>query len=448
MAKPTPHRRPLRSRFGRVLRVLAGWQPLTGRGVWVAMLAVLALWPFGFGSLDLVLFVLGITGLVLVVVCTVTVVALAIWVRRRLATRRSDVQRFQAGVPVRTGFRAPEIDRLPLVRLLWTWRHPTEVEVRLKPLRKKLVEEVVARRRTIADHIERRFVVEDVFGLTRIAWHATEPAVAVIAPDPGLLTHAPVVQALASAEGLPHPSGAPEGDRMDIRRYVPGDSIRHLMWKTYARTRQLNVRVPERSVDRSRRVVAYLLTGEGDEPAAAAARVALESGALGEQWLFGADGTDTPTDELDEALTAIARSGSVEAASDRNGLASFLPQIANQGEVSCVVFAPARQGAWAERALAAARGFGGSFSFVLGTDGVDRRDETPAWRRWLVAEPPLEGADASELNNLLSTLASAGGRTVVVDRRSGRSWGDGHRRAVDARSVRRADTPPIKERIA
>ena len=69
-----------------------------------------------------------------------------------------------------------------------------------------------------------------------------------------------------------------------------GDSVKNIIWKVYARSRQLNVRLPEHSVFQSKKTLAFLLTSENDEAAAAVARVALQSGALGEDWAFGADG--------------------------------------------------------------------------------------------------------------------------------------------------------------
>ena len=84
--------------------------------------------------------------------------------------------------------------------------------------------------------------------------------------------------------------------------------MRDILWKNYARNRQLNVRLRERSVAHGQRILAYLLSGPDDEAAAAAARAALESGAFGDDWQFSADGTETPCGELDAALRAVARS--------------------------------------------------------------------------------------------------------------------------------------------
>ena len=90
-------------------------------------------------------------------------------------------------------------------------------------------------------------------------------------------------------DGLPDNGGRPDGDRMEIRPYTPGDSVRDIMWKGFARNRQLNVRLPERSVAFDDKACAYLVSGVGDEAASALARLTLECGLLGDDWRFGAD---------------------------------------------------------------------------------------------------------------------------------------------------------------
>lgn len=404
--------------------------PPTARGLLVAGFSALALWPFGFGSLDLVLFVVGLAGLVLVLLACLLAAATALVLRRRLRRRSTEPQRLETGSRIRTGFRVPALRRLPLLRLRWRWEEPAGVDVRLRRRGDELVEDVIARRRFDAKAIRRRFEVYDVFGLTRVALSRSEPVAVLALPNPGRLRSMPVVQSISAAEGMPHPSGTPEGDRMEIRRYAPGDSIRHIMWKTFARTRELNVRLPEKSVERARKTVAYLVTGPQDEPAAAAARVALESGALGDSWLFGTDGLEEPTAELDAALRAIARSGG--RAGRPSGLAAFLERIRRQGEIHCVVFAPALPGAWTEEALAALTAFPGALSFVLATDGVIQARPMPLWRRLLYEPHEEEGIPAEQLTRLVRTLAGAGCSTVVVDRRSGRSFGRSYHQTLGA----------------
>lgn len=224
---------------------------------------------------------------------------------------------------------------------------------------------------------------------------------------------------------------------MEIRRYVPGDSVRHILWKTFARTRQLNVRIPEKSIDPGRRTVAYLASGADDEAAAAAARVALESGALGDNWIFGADGSTRPVASLGEALETIARSGSWrdlaagdgagadDAATPGAGLAAFLAHPEVRGERHCIVFASARDGAWRRAVLDAGRRFDGSLSFVLATDGIANDEPAPWWRRLLFLLPDVSGTPRHELSKVIASLGSAGWQTTVVDRSDGRSHGGG-----------------------
>lgn len=408
----------------RVLRRIVDLVPPTSRGFLVLGLAAIALLPFGFADLDLVLFVMGLVGLLLTGVSWLLVAGSAWWAARRLRPKPGVGLDLVTRSRIATGFDAPALASWPLVRFGWDWLEPAAVTVLPRERDGRLIEEVVAERRTIASAVRRRFQVEDVFGLARIRWTIDTPSHIVVLPDPGRLDSMPVVQSLATSDGLPHPSGAPEGDRMEIRRYVPGDSVRHILWKTYARTRELNVRLPERSVDRSQRTVAYLLAGPEDEASAAAARVALERGALGDAWLFGADGSETPTSELDEALLAIARSGR-----DRNaeptgaGLERFLEEVAKTGEAHCVVFAPVADGKWILEAVRARAGFAGGLSLVFGTDGVARDTAEPTWQRMLLTPQAVTGTPADRLAKVVRAASAAGATTLVVDRLSGRSYG-------------------------
>ena len=433
---------PLLSTLNRLLRRIGDRIPLTWRGVLVATFSGLALSRMGYGSLDLLVFVIGIAGLVLVGLAMVTTLLAALRLRDRLRDARSETLHLEAGSRIRTGFAIPSLGRWPLVQVAWHWLSPHGVECKPRRRGTELLEEVVAHRRCEVEGIRRRFEIFDAFGLSRLAWERDEASPVTVLPDVGRLRRTAIVQSVVAAEGLPHPAGTPDGDRMEIRRYVPGDSVRFILWKTFARTRQLNVRVPEKSIDPGKRTVAYLLTGPGDEAAAAAARVALESGALGERWLFGADGAVEPVDSLADALAAIARSGSVgdrngshhggtgrgstgQNGTDQNdevaGLARFLAHPEVRDERHCIVFASSQDGSWRVHALDTGQRFGGSLSFVLGTDGIDRSEAPSLWRRWLLAPKSSDGTSAVELSKVLAALGSAGWPATVVDRRDGRS---------------------------
>ena len=434
--------------FRFVRGMLRDYVPPTLRGWLLAALCAAALWHWGFRSLDLVVFVFGVAGVVLFALSTLVIGASAIWLRRRSGAARRTLQTLEAGTLLETGFRLPALARVPLVKVEWTWLHPEAVEVRQVLDEDGTLREVaVARRRCRVQKVTRRLTVRCAFGLSRVSWRSAEPADLTILPEVGRLGSMEVLQSISSAEGLPHPSGRPEGDRMEIRRYVPGDSVRHILWKTYARTRTLHVRTPERAVDRSERTIAYLLTGPGDEPAAAAARVALERGLLGETWLLGCDGSDTPTDRLDEALPMIAASGSYRRPSDADpsaGLLRFLESPEVMGERHVVIFAPAlpdssaegsaassseRLPTWTAPTTGALQRLGMSADLVLGTDGVRKRGPMPLWQRLLWADPDDGGAVSSQdLERLLNHLTRSGYGALLVDRSSGRAHGGTRRR--------------------
>src|SRR5205814_5321723 len=97
---------------------------------------------------------------------------------------------------------------------------------------------------------------------------------------------------LAAGDDEAHPLGQPVGDRIEMRPYVPGDSPRTIAWKIYGRTGKLVVRAPERARIVSPRGCAYQVAGPHDESTAAVARAVLERGFLGQEWRFGADGSE------------------------------------------------------------------------------------------------------------------------------------------------------------
>jgi uncharacterized protein (DUF58 family) len=400
---------------------------VTPRGLLVGALCAGSLRVYGYGSLDLVVFALAVSGLALLALAVALVSAGAFTLRR---ADRSEPARFasrlEADRPIATGFSLPALGRVPLATLDWSWRSPSEVHCRVRVEAGRAREEVTPARRCEAASVRRRLRVGDVFGLARIAWERPAAASFVVLPAIRGLRRLTWLQALASGEGIPHPAGRPEGDRMEMRRYVPGDSVRHILWKAFARSRQLEVRMPERSVHRARRTLAYLLAGPDDEAAAAAARVALESSALGEAWLFGADGTEAPTDRLDAALRAIARSAGVhEAGGDPlRGLRRFLASARADGATHCVVFAPASRLDGASALAAAARAGGARATLVFAVDGLrDGSPRRPLLQRIFFAEPAPAGAPVALLAAQLQRLAAPATTALVVDRATGRVVG-------------------------
>ncbi len=416
------------------LRRAADRLPPTPLGICVALLSALAMIGFGFRQLDLVLLVIGLAGTGIAWLCA-ALVALAAWRLRRDARahpgRAPMLAWTETGRKVETGFSLPGFEHWPLIQVGCAWIEPPGFELELRWDGARQAEFARAGLRCEATQLRRRFEVKDLLGLAAVAFELDSEARLQVLPDRGSLTQSPRVTAFADADLLPHPHGAPEGDRMEIRRYAPGDSVRDVLWKHFARSGALHVRRPERAVDRSQRLVGYLVTGPEDEPAAAAARVALETGALGPGWVFGTDGEDPPERELGAALRLIARSGG--RSGEGAGLARFLSRVATDAQVHCVVFAPAREGAWLEHLEAASWGRRERLSLLLASDGAPRGGEPErGLGRWFLARQAPRGLAAGQLDALLSRLRAQGIQASWVDRASGRVQGFGAGRLAGA----------------
>ena len=210
-----------------------------------------------------------------------------------------------------------------------------------------------------------------------------------------------------------------------MRRYGPSDPMKRVLWRTYARSRTLMVRTPERAVSPSHRTLVYLVAGEGDEPAASLARMVLESGLLGAEWRFGADGGDGVAGDPQGALELIVRS---RRARDRGGadLGRFLAQSERFGAGRMLVFAPARSGEWVEPVAAELARLGRSVEVVLGSDGLAASPPGGGFGRRLqqLLLRPAAGeraaAQPAALERVVRRLAAAGAEVTIVDRRSGR----------------------------
>jgi uncharacterized protein DUF58 len=408
--------------------------PLTALGVLALLMGWEAAREFGTRRQDLILYVAGWGLLGLGALATLLVIGTAVALRLgwRARPRPHDgLERVEAGAIVHTGFSLPSLSWLPFVSLRWEWLEPSEVRVRATPRGGRLREAVVHGERGEQDRTVRRLVVEDVLGLSRLALRLVEPGARVVLPARGRPPTAPLLHALAGGDAVSYPLGPPDGDLVEMRRYAPGDPMKRVLWKTFARTRTLMVRVPERAVSPTRRTISYLVAGDGDEAPASIARMALENDTLGPEWRFGADGSTEDACRLAEALPLIVRSRS---ARDHGGegLGAFLERAADFGAGRCVIFAPGRPGPWLAVAAAALRRRAGRVEVIVGVDGVRDPAAEPRLRRWLFRRE--EGTDRAvpcrELDEVTHRLGAAGAAVMVVDRASGRV----HRQAMRRRA--------------
>jgi len=155
---------------------------------------------------------------------------------------------------------------IPCLSIDWTWEDAfaPRVETRLERRGGRLGETVRPLRRGQLDGVTRKVTVGDVLGIASITWRVRDPVPVSIAPWRGMMDSVEVWTRMTSGDGESNPTGEPVGDYIEMRRYSPGDSPKLLLWKVYARTRKLLVRVPERAVTPQPRTCAYLVPGPHD----------------------------------------------------------------------------------------------------------------------------------------------------------------------------------------
>jgi hypothetical protein len=327
----------------------------------------------------------------------------------------------EAGVPFRTGYGLGWAAWNPLVRIDIQWRSPSIATAEFVAEHAKLVEQVVAEVRGTAESVVRRFIVADVLHLSRVRFDRSQAGPVTILPARGPLARPDVLPQLVSGEQLGHPSGRPEGDLIEMRRYAPGDPLKLVLWKLYGRTGRLLVRTPERAVSPSEAMLAYFVAGAADEASAGVARSLIETGALGTHVTFGADGAPATTRAPGEGVNQVVRS--VEARNQSGaGLAAFLDQGEAKGVRACILFVPSRPGPWLDRVAAALAGRPGPVRVLVGVDGLRPAPGRAGLHGLLVRR----GANQAEVMDLVSATAgrleSAGAIVRVVDRVSGRAF--------------------------
>lgn len=395
-------------------------------GAAIGIVAVVALFSFGFEKLDLVLLVLGYGGMALLALCVLAVGVSALGLRLSLrnGVRPLNTSTLETGRSLPTGFSLPSLWWFPLVQVRWRWVLPERAEISTTSRRGRLEERVLLGRRGIFDRVVRRIVVQDAFGLSRVAFSMEQEGAIEVLPHLGGIRRLPVLTSLTGGDEYPHPMGIEDGDRVELRRYVPGDSARFIHWKVFGRTRKLMVRVPERALSRARRTVAYLMAGPHDEAPAAAARAAIEEGALGTDWQFGADGAPEATSDVQEAVHKVMMSSEYDGPTGA-GLSRFLAEVNPRGPAALVVFAPPTMGVWLDEMRILGMRRYGHVRVVIAVDAVREPADRRGWRRLLMTPATSPGVARDELERVGRALSELRCEVVIIDRVSGRIVGDG-----------------------
>jgi hypothetical protein len=429
--------------FGRVWRrffrrgtlAIIGLFPFTRTGVAFLALFATAMWVYGVLVRDLVLLVAGLGGgLVLLALLLCTLLSAAItYVRTRKATTPGELD-LDTGIPQPTGYRLRRPRWIPFAVVDWQWVNDgggeTAARVELEPDGADIVEMASPARRCIVQRVVRRFSIRDLFGLTEISWRRTEQVMLRVLPYRGMLSQMPPPAGMAEGDDLSDPYAEPKGDRVEMRQYAPGDPLRMVLWKVYARSGKMMVRTPERSVAERKRGCAYLVTSPNDDATAAAARVSIERGLLGDDWCFAADGVDKEAnDDRQAAYEIIARSGEAHREDRAARLATFLTSREAEGYQFCLLFIPPDADAW--EAVAAQSAATQTMRVqVLTAAGEIIPDQIPARgvkelvSRWLLKPTHEDGVSLSEIRARANAVKGLANEVITVERNTGRTMSD------------------------
>ncbi|MBM4778968.1 MAG: DUF58 domain-containing protein [Archangiaceae bacterium] len=358
-----------------------------------------------------------LVALALVAACLLLGMVTTLYVRRAVKSQEAGVPpELQSGGELTTSFRVPNVRALGLLDVQLEWATPAGFSVSLVRADGKLGEKIGALERGRHDRLVRRFTIEDVFGLSSLSFEV-EWAVALRVTPVAAPVNASLAASRSSGDAWSHPSGRAEGDLVEMRSYAHGDSMRHVLWRTFARTRRLLVRMPERAVAPQPLNVAFLIAGQADEPSAGVARVFLEQGLLGPDFVFAADGALKPTTRVPEAVEQI-----IDSIRSRSDGAAGLDGLANQVEPhrlgACVVFAPPVDGPWRERLVAMSRRLSVPATVVIGIDGSDDAPPPKNVPKWLLRES-TEATLATGLVALKAALEADGFPVRIVHRPTG-----------------------------
>ncbi len=410
------------------MRLRRRWVPLTNLGLLVAVSAHFAYWAFAAPRGDYVIQMASLLA-ALCVALGLGAAGVGTLVLRRLLDRvhhdgaeRPKPIRLEADVGFDEGLEVPRRLFFALVYVRWFWEAPAGVRVVNQETSGGLRERLFADQRGLASEVARRFVVEDGLGLARFSLRRVERRSVELEPCKGSLTGASFLPSVAGGADAPHPFGEPLGDRVEMRRYVAGDPLRLVLWKLYGRTGELMVRTPETAMDPRVRVMAYLPAAKGDEPAAAAASVAIERGLLGGSWMLGTDGAGRGATTPAEALQLIMASRRFRGSSQGEGagLEPFRTMAEAGASARWVLFVPGVRGPWLETCVRTVRDLAARTSVVIAVDPAATPSQS-RFERWfkLPAAPKEGGASLDEIRAVSDVFLSIGAQVTVVDRRYG-----------------------------
>jgi len=405
------------------VRAVIGWFPLTFQGVLLAAIGAYVYFDLARDSADFIMLAIGATAMALVGLSLASTLVFgpifALTVRGKKDALVPEL--LTTGVEVETGFSTVGLRYWPVLFVRWAWASPEGASVEVKARRGRLIEVVTPEERGHYESIERRFVIRDVFGFTKVSFSRRWATTVRILPVVGRANIELAIRR-ATDDGYSHPAGQPLGELVEMRRYQPGDPVRHIIWKAFARTRRLMVRDAERAIAPKPAMVGYFIAGPNDEPSASTARLFLEEGLLGSDFVFSAAGARQATANVSDAIEQVVASRA-HRDSGADGLAGLIRTVDRGRLDNLIVFAPAADGPWVDRLLEQTRRLPRPPMVIMTVDGqlgdVTRtRPKASFWDR-LFTRPGDRRRELAGISEVHQRLRRSGAEVKLLHRGSG-----------------------------
>jgi hypothetical protein len=406
---------PALTRFGKTVSMLWGYFPLTGPGLVLVFLTFLVRSYYVRSHNDLVLMV--VTGGVFVIFSLnfIQLALCSLWLWRDI--RQGTPQRILGSTreSFATGFAVTKPFFCPSIMARVEWQAPAQANVHLTQRGRRFFETAIFTRRLRAHSVARVVIFSDAFGLLKLRIPFVSAHDVRVVPNPIGIPAYDVLRLFAAGEDLSHPEGQAIGDLIEMKPYVPGDPVKRILWKTYARNRKLLVRQPETAIAQRKKTFAYLVTGQQDEPSAETAWQAIGRGLLGEDFVFAADGIARAVTDREAALDVVVASAQATCTGD--GLTAFFASNPDAGRANCVVFAPPENGEWVNHLVNLPMRLRGTMRVLVSVGVLKPRSKSSSLVRWLLRE---ETGFFDESDSVARKLGRAGLEVYLVDAKTGR----------------------------
>ncbi len=398
---------------------IIGWTPLTFRSILFIPLLIWLRQSYGIARTDFVLLVLSEGGIFLIAFSIFIVTLTALFLRFRTKKESGESCQIATNQEFQTEYKIRKIDWIPFIKIELNWKAPKGVQASLRSSLGILSEAIIPSERGIEDKIIRQLKIVDLFGLARIRFEESENRKIKIFPTLLNLQLKPVFKQFGGGDFISHPLGEPVGDRADLRRYVRGDPLKHILWKVYARTRKLMVREVERAISPEHKVFIYFVASPKDNVAASVTRTALEKGEFGSNFVFLADGGKNPTSDPQEAVEQLINSIHARNQSAQK-LKYFLDHAEAEAVSSCFVFASADSLEWSSLLLSSAKSHPIQIQLILAAENDWIFVGENSFRRLIFDSHSRQGKNLKKFEKESEKLIREGIFINVVDRFSGK----------------------------